>query len=91
MHAWSGCGFIEKVEVSDDGGESWMPADLVGPRDKYTWQQWNLTWEPTAPGHYALMVRAKDEHGNLQPMEPRWNRLGYVINGVQKVCFNVGD
>ena len=88
-HAWSGCGFIAKVEVSEDDGASWKPAELVGPREKYTWQQWNFAWEPRGPGHFTLMARATDEYGNSQPMEPRWNKLGYAVNGVQKVCFNV--
>ncbi len=87
--AWSGFAHIAKVEVSDDGGETWQPADLVGPRYRYSWQQWNFAWTPKARGKYTLVARATDEDGNEQPLETRWNSLGYIINGVRPVCIEV--
>ena len=87
--AWSGASHIRSVDVSDDGGETWKPADLVGPRYRYAWQQWNFAWSPEAAGRYTLVARATDEDGNAQPLETRWNSLGYVINGVKPVCVDV--
>lgn len=87
--AWSGFAHIKKVEVSDDGGKTWTDADLVGPRYRYAWQQWNFGWSPQSPGHYTLVARALDEDGNIQPLETRWNNLGYIINGVKPVCVEV--
>ena len=87
--AWSGFAHIAKVEVSDDGGETWSQADLVGPRYRYYWQQWHFSWTPKSAGHYTLVARATDEDGNAQPMETRWNSLGYIINGVRPVCVEV--
>ena len=87
--AWSGFAHIAKVEISDDGGETWSDADLVGPRYRYSWQQWNFSWSPTRGGDYTLVARATDEDGNIQPMETRWNSLGYIINGVRPVCVEV--
>ena len=87
--AWSGFAHIAGVEVSDDGGETWGDAELVGPRHRYAWQQWNFSWTPSAKGHNTLICRAVDEDGNAQPMETAWNRLGYIINGVKPVCVNV--
>lgn len=87
--AWSGFAHIARVEVSDDGGETWSDADLVGPRYRYSWQQWNFTWSPKSKGHYTLVARATDEDGNVQPLKTRWNSLGYIINGVRPVCVEV--
>ena len=87
--AWSGFAHIAKVEISDDGGETWNEADLVGPRYRYSWQQWHFTWSPESAGHYTLVARATDEDGNVQPLETRWNSLGYIINGVRPVCVEV--
>ena len=88
--AWSGFAHIAKVEVSDDGGDTWSEADLVGPRYRYSWQQWNFAWSPKSGGHYTLVARATDEDGNEQPLETRWNSLGYIINGVRPVRVKVG-
>ncbi len=87
--AWSGEGAVTKVEVSDDFGESWRPAQLGGLNHQYAWQQWTMTWRPPYPGHHTLMARATDGTGNVQPMKSTWNELGYAINGVQSVCVNV--
>jgi DMSO/TMAO reductase YedYZ molybdopterin-dependent catalytic subunit len=87
--AWSGEGAVTKVEISDDFGKSWRPAQLGGLNHQYAWQQWAVTWQPQSPGHHTLMARARDASGSIQPMEPNWNELGYAINGVQSVCVNV--
>lgn len=87
--AWSGNRHIKKVEFSVDDGQVWSEAELVGPRYRYAWQQWNFFWEPKEAGHYTLVARAEDEEGNMQPMETKWNRLGYAINGVRPVCVQV--
>jgi DMSO/TMAO reductase YedYZ molybdopterin-dependent catalytic subunit len=89
--AWSGHAHIRKVEFSDDGGESWQEAELVGPRYRYAWQQWNFAWNPKRTGHHNIVARAEDEEGNLQPLESKWNRLGYMINGVKPVCVTVTE
>lgn len=88
--AWSGHGGIRRVELSDDFGETWQAARLGGLVHRYCWRHWSARWTPASSGHHTLMVRAEDEAGNLQPMEPAWNTLGYAVNGVQSVCVNVG-
>ena len=87
--AWSGLGEIDSVEISQDFGDTWEPAELGGLAQRYTWRQWNARWTPPGNGHHTLMVRARDALGNVQPMENRWNRLGYAVNAVQSVCINV--
>ena len=89
--AWSGWGKIERIQVSCDGGETWEEAEMVGPSERYAWQPWRSFWTPEAPGEYTLMSRAVDALGNEQPMESRWNRLGYMVNGVRPVTVTVSE
>jgi len=64
--SFSGERGISKVEVSLDGGLTWLPANLKKPLSKYTWVIWWLDWEVNALGSYMLKVRATDGYGNLQ-------------------------
>lgn len=63
--AFSGDQGISRVEVSQDGGKSWAPAELKEALSSYTWVLWVYSWEPS-PGKYNLLVRAADKKGLLQ-------------------------
>ena len=88
--AWSGRAPIARVEVSDDGGASWLEArltrDLEGP---WAWVRFELDWEPARAGAVSLCSRATDEAGDSQPLEPEWNVGGYENNAVQRVPVTV--
>ena len=88
--AWSGRAPIARVEVSDDGGASWVEArltrDLDGP---WAWVRFELDWEPGRAGAFSLCCRATDETGETQPLEPEWNVGGYENNAVQRVPVTV--
>jgi DMSO/TMAO reductase YedYZ molybdopterin-dependent catalytic subunit len=87
--AWSGQGRIVAVEVSDDDGASWAPAELTDELGSpWAWRGWTHEWDP-APGRYALCCRATDDAGNVQPLEPVWNLGGYANNAVQRVPVTV--
>jgi DMSO/TMAO reductase YedYZ molybdopterin-dependent catalytic subunit len=55
--AFAGTRPISRVEVSTDGGQSWLEAQLRARRNAHTWTLWSLMWTPT-PGPQRLMVRA---------------------------------
>ena len=64
--AWSGRGRITRVDVSTDGGATWLEAELLSPltpkavvRFQYMWQ-WN-------GDERLLMSRAVDDQGYVQP------------------------
>src|SRR5207249_8616911 len=63
--AWSGWGSIERVEVSDDGGETWTDASLGDAPGPHAWRGWSHRWEPPGPGDYELACRDTDsaDHG----------------------------
>jgi sulfane dehydrogenase subunit SoxC len=87
--AWSGFGRVERVEVSDDGGETWSPAEVTWPASRWAACSWSFDWLPQRPGEHCLMVRATDVTGRTQPLEPRWNELGYGNNVVQRIAATV--
>jgi DMSO/TMAO reductase YedYZ molybdopterin-dependent catalytic subunit len=86
--AWSGCGRIERVEVSLDGGESWHHAHLEEPRERWLWVRWSHAWEAERPGSYTLMARATDEAGRVQPQTP-WNFLRKNFDGIVPLLVEV--
>ena len=87
--AWAGRSTIASVEVSVDGGNSWSNADISGPTDTYSWQNWNFQWSPGSTGHHTLISKAKDSNGNEQPLESVWNELGYAVNGLKPICLEI--
>ncbi len=67
--AYSGDRGIKAVEVSTDNGATWKPAQVKPPLGPYTWVLWAAVWTATAPGEYAVRVRATDGTGALQARE----------------------
>lgn len=64
--AWSGRGKITRVEVSADGGQSWVDASLHEPVMDKAFTRFSLPWQ--WQGQYAvLQSRATDESGYIQP------------------------
>ena len=88
--AWSGLGSIHHVEVSFDGN-SWADTEISIPETKYEPTHWTFTFEFINLGNQKIMVRATDENGNTQPMEPVWNTHGYGNNFVHKISVEVID
>jgi len=69
--AWSGGGVVRKVEVSADGGQSWVEADLSAPVNARALTRFSLPWLwDGAP--LRLMSRAEDETGATQPTRSDW-------------------
>lgn len=82
--AWAGGLGITRVELSDDGGQTWSDAILGAPAGRYAWREWSYTWD-ARPGRYNLCVRATDIDGNVQPVEQPWNFQGMGNNMVHRV------
>jgi DMSO/TMAO reductase YedYZ molybdopterin-dependent catalytic subunit len=84
--AWSGAAPVAGVDLSLDGGASWLVATIVSDGGPYAWRRWEYRWN-AQPGIATIHVRAKDEAGRVQPVEADWNRLGYCNNAIvpQKV------
>jgi hypothetical protein len=69
--AFAGDRGISKVEVSLDGGQTWVEADLSEPLSPLTWRLWKLPLDTTTTGKVNASVRATDGTGELQTSEIR--------------------
>jgi sulfite oxidase len=87
--AFSGAPDIARVDVTEDGGLTWKPADLDRQHDPYAWRLWSYRSTPASAGVHRLAVRATDNRGNVQPKEPAWNQSGYLHNGWHSVTIEV--
>jgi DMSO/TMAO reductase YedYZ molybdopterin-dependent catalytic subunit len=88
--AWSGHAPVAAVEVSTDDGATWQEARLDPPElGPWAWRRWSYDWTAAGPGRRVLACRARDEAGNAQAAEPRWNVGGYANNEVQRVVVTV--
>ena len=78
--AFSGAPDIARVELSDDGGQTWQPAELGAEHDPYAWRLWSYRYTPKTPGKVTLVARATDDRGSVQPRDAVWNQSGYLYN-----------
>ncbi|ETI22509.1 hypothetical protein G647_06584 [Cladophialophora carrionii CBS 160.54] len=77
--AW-GCQAIEGVDISIDGGETWLPRPVVDlrPRREFEWQLFRAKPSLPEPGKYKLVARARDTSGLFQPLAGRRNHVHTV-------------
>jgi DMSO/TMAO reductase YedYZ molybdopterin-dependent catalytic subunit len=68
--AWAGDRGVRRVEVSLDGGASWVPATLRRELAEAAWRQWRLALPAGTSGRLRLKVRAVDGRGDLQTPRP---------------------
>jgi sulfite oxidase len=87
--AWAGEADIEKVEISTDGGATWIPAKLGHDQAHYAWRLWAYDWKPAKTGDYSLLSRATDSQGRTQPSAAVWNPSGYLYNAIDQVKVHV--
>jgi len=85
--AWSGRGRIERVEVTLDGGRSWVNAQLQEPRLPIALTRFRLPWR--FDGREATIAsRATDDTGYVQPtrealIAERGRNSNYHFNGIK--------
>lgn len=81
--AWSGAGApITKVELAING--AWREAILDPPAGAFAWRGFRYDWD-AKPGAYDVMCRATDAHGQVQPIEPAYDRGGFGNNSVHRL------
>lgn len=82
------CG-VKTVEISVDGGATWMPAQLGADEGPYSFRRFEGTLLALAAGSHAIKVRCTNTNGLAQPMNPVWNGAGFMQNGVETVSLQV--
>jgi sulfite oxidase len=77
---------VARVDVSLDGGNSWVQADLDTGENPWVWQHWRTTVDLPA-GEVEITARAWDSTGAAQPESPvhLWNPKGYVNNSWARI------
>jgi hypothetical protein len=88
--AWDGGYGIARVEVSQDGGQSWRSATLGQDYGRFSFRQWTYPLTPSQRGALSIMARASNRAGATQTFELIANPAGYHHNVVQRVALNVG-
>lgn len=84
--AWTGNGMVERVEVSADGGKSWVEASLQEPVLDKALTRFRAPWQ--WDGSPALLKsRAYDQQGNVQPerddlIARKGSNVYYHYNGI---------
>ena len=87
--AWDGGFGIATVEVSQDGGKSWRPAQLGADLGRFAWRQWRYIVPAARPGQYTVMAKATNRIGASQTFELNFNPAGYHNNVVQRIDIQV--
>ena len=80
--AFDGGKGIKTVEISGDGGKTWMVGTLGKDLGKYSFRPWQASVKLSAGAH-ELKVRATSNDGQTQPMEALWNPAGYLNNTIE--------
>lgn len=77
---------VTRVDVSTDGGATWIQARLLEDQGRWAWRLWQATIE-LAPGDHEVIARAWDSAANTQPERPStvWNPKGYVNNSWARI------
>ncbi len=78
--AWTGRGFVERVEVSVDGGKTWQEANLDKKRTPHVWTFWEYVWQAPESGEHTILARAFDERGQTQPPTEDAERINRYDN-----------
>jgi sulfite oxidase len=89
--AFSGAGSVARVEISMNGGEHWLPAQLEPPHSDGGWQEFSAEVQTSKIGSVTLLSRATDIQGNQQPLTSQWNPGGYLKNEVDRVTVLVSN
>jgi sulfite oxidase len=79
-------GPVTRVEVSGDGGKTWVDAQLDAPEgknvnDKWCWKLWKASVPMEKGSGKVVLSRAFDAAGNAQQETCPWNLRGVAYNG----------
>ncbi len=81
---------VERVDLSTDGGETWIETHLGHDKGPWAWRFWE-TELALPPGRSEIISRAWDSAANTQPAETKqlWNAKGYMNNAWHRVIVDM--
>ena len=82
---------VARVDVSADGGLSWVQARLDPGLSPWSWRRWRATLR-LPPGHAEITARAWDNAAGVQPESEAqlWNPKGYANTAWARLSLTVG-
>ncbi len=83
--AWDGGYGIAEVQLSVDGGDTWVPARLGEDLGRFSWRPFTYDLTPPAAGAVTVMARARNNAGATQVDKAIFNPPGYHHNVVQQL------
>jgi DMSO/TMAO reductase YedYZ molybdopterin-dependent catalytic subunit len=87
--AWDGGYRLQVVEMSTDGGKTWLPATLGEDLGRYAFRTFSFPFSPKTKGKQTVMARATNKIGQTQTAQLIHNPAGYHHNVIHSVTFNV--
>lgn len=84
----SGAG-IKTVDVSIDGGQTWRAATLGESLGRFSFRAWTLATTFSQKGDALLMVRARNNNDEVQPLKADWNPSGYRRHVVESTTVSI--
>jgi DMSO/TMAO reductase YedYZ molybdopterin-dependent catalytic subunit len=84
----SGAG-LKSVEVSIDGARTWRSATLGSDLGRFSFREWRLPVTFARKGRAAVLVRATNQQGEVQPMKADWNPAGYRRRVVESTPITI--
>lgn len=87
--AFDGGSGIKRVDVSLDGGRSWMPAKLAENLGSFSFREWRLPVRFERRGAATLQVRATNQRGEVQPERADWNPAGYRRHVIESTTVTI--
>ncbi len=81
--AFGGDAGVSSVDVSADGGATWVAATLGPDAGKYSFRRFDGVATPPGSGPGRLMSRCTSTAGVTQPMTGIWNPGGYMRGQVE--------
>lgn len=85
--AWDGGHGVRTVEVSTDGGNSWLPATLGENLGRFAFRPWSAPLK--TKGRVTVMARATNAVGQTQTAELIQNPAGYHHNLIHSVTLDI--
>jgi DMSO/TMAO reductase YedYZ molybdopterin-dependent catalytic subunit len=83
--AWDNGAGIAKVEVSQDGGQTWQEARLERDLGRFAWRGFSWKLDTSKAGSLPLAVRATSRSGAQQAEKLTPNPSGYHHNLIQRL------
>jgi len=87
--AWDGGHGIRTVEISTDGGKTWVPATLGQDVGRFAFRTFSASFSPKSKGKHIVMARAMNKIGQSQTSELIPNPGGYHHNLMHTISLTV--